>query len=423
MKSAINHLIFLAGLCCVAALASCVRTISEEIPQSEDEAMLVLTTGVAGARTGEADLPDNEKMHTLRVIVVRQNGIIECNELYTGLNASEETHTELLSVKPNETKKVCLVANEESVSGLTAVLDAASVGSAFSTSGILNFTFNADYSSDENIPMSSIYDVVVGSEEQTNVELYVVRTAVKFSLSFTNNSSDKAFISNVSLSSTADKSYLFPHFNTFDGFDGLSEHFYVKKESHSLSDGSQVNRIIYDPNKSQFWIDWLKEVVDASNVDPDDPATDEQGWLTDYSLPADAQHSVVWQAASPFELYGYGSNAGSNTASYDDFYLAESASPLDEAEAVISGEQAYYLSLKISQDEAGNTEVRDYTGDNSIQLPNVRSLFRNTHVKVNVVVAKGTTAIYAGIVLWGVLAEKDGVIELDPDQSTREVKQ
>lgn len=402
-----KHIRKAALLCCLPALLAACGGNDEPTPASGDGyATLLLTTEVAGQTRATVDeLPSNEKMQKLRIIIVRPNGKVEINQKYDVASNNTE-HLAQLKVVVNETKTIYLVANEDGAEGLSTVLDAATVGSSLG-SKLTDFSFTPQYNgNDKPIPMSSCYKVYVGEEEETiEKTLYVVRTATKFTFTFTNNSTSNAIISNLSISSVADKTYLLPHFNSTDGFSGASEDFYVKR----ATDNSLVS--FSTATDREFWIDWMQRVVDESNTDEENTdLSDEHGWITGYSLPNDATHTA-WKIDDNKNIEVSKLTSGkSGTATYGPVYLCESKYLMNTG-ATINDEQEYTLGLKIT-DKDGTKEAKTF----SEKLPNLRSLFRNTHVKIDVVFSGVDAQIYAGIVYWGIIAEVDGIIEKDPDQ-------
>ena len=120
MKPNIIHSIVV----CLAAftlpfMVACRR--EESLPDNDAEVTLYLNIGPIGqTRAGTAGLPDNEKMHSVRVIVLHNDGKVEHNRHFSLENALAEG-TILLKVSPNEKKKIFLFANEKSVSSVEGV--------------------------------------------------------------------------------------------------------------------------------------------------------------------------------------------------------------------------------------------------------------------------------------------------------------
>lgn len=88
----------------------------ESLPETAMEATLYLNIATIGqTRASTAELPANEKMQSVRIIVLHADGTVEHNRHFP-LEGAQAQKTILLKVRPNENKKIFLFANEESVS-------------------------------------------------------------------------------------------------------------------------------------------------------------------------------------------------------------------------------------------------------------------------------------------------------------------
>ncbi len=332
----------------------------ESLPEEISEAILHLNVEPIGqTRAGTATLPDNEKMHSVRVIVLHNDGTVEHNKFYA-LDDAQEQRSILLKVTPNEKKKIYLFANEESVSTVEGVADVNSTLSAFFhtyVEGMSGFEdavnglyFAPDYSAGKPIPMSSMYEIDFPEKGNFDGTFYVVRVATKFTVNFKNWRGEEVTVENFTIASHADKNFLMAHVNS-----------YPDTQNHETN------------QKYPTWIDWLKAVSDASNVDSD-AATEEFGWLTDYELPEQSTATI----------YTHGKETvGKPTVDIDNpdnsepgvanvvpvFYLPESKNLKAGAT-----EQEYILTIKI----AGRAEPF------VCKLDKLKALFRNTHLVVNI---------------------------------------
>ena len=332
----------------------------ESLPEEISEAILHLNVEPIGqTRAGTATLPDNEKMHSVRVIVLHNDGTVEHNKFYA-LDDAQEQRSILLKVTPNEKKKIYLFANEESVSTVEGVADVNSTLSAFFhtyVEGMSGFEdvvnglyFAPDYSAGKPIPMSSMYEIDFPEKGNFDGTFYVVRVATKFTVNFKNWRGEEVTVENFTIASHADKNFLMAHVNS-----------YPDTQNHETN------------QKYPTWIDWLKAVSDASNVDSD-AATEEFGWLTDYELPEQSTATI----------YTHGKvTVGKPTVDIDNpdnsepgvanvvpvFYLPESKNLKAGAT-----EQEYILTIKI----AGRAEPF------VCKLDKLKALFRNTHLVVNI---------------------------------------
>lgn len=360
MKTSIIHSIVV----CLAAFAlpfmvAC-SSREESLPEEISEAILYLNIEPVGlTRAGTATLPDNEKMHSVRVIVLHENGTVEHNKFYS-LDGAQVQRAILLKVTPDEKKKIYLFANEESVSAVEGVADVNSTLSAFFhtyVEGMSGFEdavnglyFAPDYSAGKPIPMSSMYEIDFPEKGNFDGVFYVVRVATKFTVNFKNWRGEEVTVENFTIASHADKNFLMAHVNSYPD--------------------------TQNPETNQpypTWIDWLKAVSDASNEDSD-AATNRFGWLTDYRLPEQTTAKVYTheglKIGKPTVNIENPDNSEPGVANVVPvFYLPESKNLKAGAT-----EQEYILTIKI----AGRAEPF------VCKLDKLKALFRNTHLVVNI---------------------------------------
>lgn len=360
MKTSIIHSIVV----CLAAFAlpfmvAC-SSREESLPEEISEAILYLNIEPVGlTRAGTATLPDNEKMHSVRVIVLHENGTVEHNKFYS-LDGAQVQRAILLKVTPDEKKKIYLFANEESVSAVEGVADVNSTLSAFFhtyVEGMSGFEdavnglyFAPDYSAGKPIPMSSMYEIDFPEKGIFDGVFYVVRVATKFTVNFKNWRGEEVTVENFTIASHADRNFLMAHVSSYPKI---------------------LNLETNQPYPT--WIDWLKAVSDASNEDSD-AATNRFGWLTDYRLPEQTTAKVYTheglKIGKPTVDIDYPDNSKPGVASdVPVFYLPESKNLKAGAT-----EQEYILTIKI----AGRAEPF------VCKLDKLKALFRNTHLVVNI---------------------------------------
>lgn len=338
------------------------------VPQSATLAIRVEPLGIAGKAAGDASLPDNEKMHSIRVIVVRPDGSVEQNR-HIALQDPRLQQRILLSVAPGELKQLYLFANEESVTsveGTGTAADGKSLADFFGeypagTKGfedaVDDLAFAPDYSGGKPIAMSSMYRISFPENEnfvdfdRDDNPLYVVRVASKFTVNFLNYRGEQVNVKKFSIEKHADKNFLLAHVNAY-------------------------------PQSGTYntWIEWLKAVSEASSENDDYATTEAAGWLTDYDLPQSSDRTKIYTYDSPISVAApaTGSSQPGKADAAPVFYLPESMNLKDgESE---HGEQEYIMTVYID----GVTEPFVFT------LPNLKSLFRNTHVIVNIKFNKGT---------------------------------
>ena len=360
MKTSIIHSIVV----CLAAFAlpfmvAC-SSREESLPEEISEAILYLNIEPVGlTRAGTATLPDKEKMHSVRVIVLHENGTVEHNKFYS-LDGAQVQRAILLKVTPDEKKKIYLFANEESVSAVEGVADVNSTLSAFFhtyVEGMSGFEdavnglyFAPDYSAGKPIPMSSMYEIDFPEKGNFDGVFYVVRVATKFTVNFKNWRGEEVTVENFTIASHADRNFLMAHVSSYPKI---------------------LNLETNQPYPT--WIDWLKAVSDASNEDSD-AATNRFGWLTDYRLPEQTTAKVYTheglKIGKPTVDIDYPDNSKPGVASdVPVFYLPESKNLKAGAT-----EQEYILTIKI----AGRAEPF------VCKLDKLKALFRNTHLVVNI---------------------------------------
>ena len=336
----------------------------ESLPDNVTEAALYLNIATIGqTRASTAELPDNEKMNSVRVVVLHAaDGTVEHNRHFS-LEGAQAQKTILLKVTPNEKKKIFLFANEESVSTvegvtvegenqtLTAFFNSYTEGMPGFEAAVNNLYFAPDYSGGKPIPMSSMYEIDFPEKGNFDGTFYVVRVATQFMVNFMNWRGEEVIVDNFTIASHADKNFLMAHVND-----------------------SEQNEQLFN---GKTWIDWLKEVSDASSENDDYAVTEAAGWLKDYELPAQADKAITYThgtvtVGKPTVDIDTPDNSKPGVAkNIPVFYLPESK---NLKAGTTDGEQEYTLTINID----GGTKpfVR--------KLPNLKALFRNTHVVVNI---------------------------------------
>ena len=361
MKPSIIHSIVI----CLAALALLVMAACScpevSLPEENSEATLYLNIKPVGqTRAGTATLPDNEKMHSARVIVLHENGTVEHNKFYF-LDGAKEQKFILLKVTPDEKKKIYLFANEESVSAVEGVAGVNSTLTAFFNNytegkpgfeaAVNNLYFAPYYSGGNPIPMSSMYEIDFPAKGNFDGTFYLVRVAAKFMVNFKNWREEEVTVDKFTIASHADKNFLMAHVND-----------------------NEQNRRLFN---GKTWIDWLKEVSDASSEDDNYATTEAAGWLKDYELPAQANKTITYThgtvtVGKPTVDIIHPDNSKPGVAEKAPvFYLPES---MNLKAGTTDGEQEYTLTINI----VGREEPF------VCKLPNLKALFRNTHVVVNI---------------------------------------
>lgn len=387
MKQRFLHifLCFLQLLACTG-LVSCVYDEYSDEPDDGTVAMFVLRANVLdGEHSG-----DIEAMHSLRVVILHENGSVEHNFHVDNLNGIYE-YTRLFQVTRNETKKIYLIANEASI-GSDLNWDHLGENGTPASQTLEDCTFSAKPDSPTGnpsfpagIPMSACYELAVGNETRIEQTFYVVRAATKFTFSFENGRTDNVTVKNMTVSAFADKSYLMPRLHDESGNTIPSEKFTVN------------NTGTYDTSSNRFWIDWLKNAAAESEKGVLSP--DEIGWISQYTIPDGASYedndiTIGSTEDSPIILHP------GDTYEYPRaFYRCES-SYIPEGFT----EQCYKidrLTVKAGSEEKDREWAWQSSDPNSkLKLSQVKYLFRNTHVRINVVFGMTETVIFARIHPW-----------------------
>ena len=176
----------------------------------------------------EAPVNDNEKMKTLRIIVVRNNdNIVEHNRIYNLEVASTDCYSEPMKVIGNEKKRIYLFANEATEIKTTGFFPKRKLvecdfekiqpGSLFFTDYISSLTIRLGSNMeriDGPLPMSGLYMVDVPAEDCER-ELSIMRAAVKFTFNITNKSSRSIEITKLTIDKMAEREYYLPHNATY----------------------------------------------------------------------------------------------------------------------------------------------------------------------------------------------------------------
>ena len=174
---------------------------------------------------------DLDKMHTLRIIILDGNDVVEHNAFIDfSADPTYIDEEETFLVKRNDTKTILFVANEEFVnitlpSGQTMPASdflnslSAAAGSIADLGMIRKIILQTadNHSADSpelsiNSPMAitAIYNYRIGNAANYHRHFYLHRAAVKFSYTFENKSDSPVTIREIGLNNMAQRQYLFP---------------------------------------------------------------------------------------------------------------------------------------------------------------------------------------------------------------------
>ena len=261
--------------------------------------------------------------------------------------------------------------------------------------------------------------------------LYLVRAANRIRFEYINDTShadwdapDKEIdpidieVLGWTLSSTADRAYLMPHFVNWR--QGLKGEVATTLDPPDLVDEEGKTVVSANNYYGGAWMLWLKQEADnTQNTDIYNGRDYE--WLTGYSVPEDTEYNPLEYSYgdTPIsvpapkkegETYGETSVSVPATYSEDAVYFAESKYQPNE-----NGKQTYRLTVEVRNKNGDGTfqAAKKYTAD----LPNSSSLFRNTDLLVRVRFRKLRTDgldMAVDVVPYGVY-ELNPVFGLDPD--------
>ena len=189
----------------------------------------------------EGAMHDGEKMQTLRIVIVREDGTVEHNrfmDFYGSLKKSYISVSDIsFEVYGPETKKVYLFVNENTqktdIDGTSKVrlvdydFDSLVPGSVFPADEIAGVIITLNNRSDEVIdqevpsealPMSECHVVEVPSADH-HVELSVTRAATKFTYIFENNSNVDLSLEKLTVSKASRMEYYLPRTSQEQGYE------------------------------------------------------------------------------------------------------------------------------------------------------------------------------------------------------------
>ncbi len=170
-------------------------------------------------------LNDGEKIQTLRIVIVRENGVIEHNRYLNFYGDVQRAYTEvsniIFKVYGPEKKDVYLFVNENTlqaaVSGGTKKLveydfDALTPGSAFPEDEISALLVTLSKNNEEvplALPMSEHHTIDMPANDY-HADLYVTRASTKFTYIFDNQSNVDLSLEGLTISKASRKEYYMP---------------------------------------------------------------------------------------------------------------------------------------------------------------------------------------------------------------------
>lgn len=222
----------IVALCCsVALLAGCdgkplsVRDDGKQRKVYLDIAIALTDVSRTGTRVDDAaPLNDNERMQTLRIVVVRPDGTVEKNRFIALYKAVERYGSETFEVVGNETKRIYLFVNEraEIVSehagtvlrrrALNYDLSSLVEGGRFPAAEFDELTIGLQPAERfaGALPMCESHEIEVGDTDY-ECSLFVTRAAVKFTFRITNRGQRATNLTGLTIEKSAFEEYYLPH--------------------------------------------------------------------------------------------------------------------------------------------------------------------------------------------------------------------
>lgn len=267
--------------------------------------------------------------------------------------------------------------------------------------------FEPEYTVDDQnniyLPYSCFYDNIQITAENTtpgqvNIQnkgnLYLVPCATKFTFHFNNYRKNAVNINSITLSGIAAYSYLNAQVEKADS---------IKKS--------------FTNKKDLYWIDWLKEVSDLSENNPDYASNvifnSDNGWISHYKVPAssypenniDGNKTLTIPRGKVKRVDKYNEEKNQpSTIDFGPFYLPESfkteLEDIVDSDGNLTGKQRevqkYHLFIEF-QDDLEGAEI--YRPD--LVIGNLNAMFRNTNVIINITMKDwDDVGAYAEIQAW-----------------------
>lgn len=425
-----NIISLIFGAVITLAMTACHHDI--DIGKHNPNYRLAISISTIGSR---ADGSIIERIKSLRIIILDKDTV----ELNSHITLSDNpalgfSYTTLYHTYPGK-KSFYLFANEESVDqisfindnqeddpqSLTSLLNSIKRGNkkeiienifekAFfdpvyeETNGTIFLPYTAYYGGENGINVGE-NGINEGEKDVFEAEFFLVPAAAKFLFNFTNNRNAGIKVNGISVNYVNTLNYLFAQVGP------QNQYMTLKKE-----DGT---------SNSLYWINWLKEVSalsDSHKEESDNQKFNQKyGWISDYLLPTEDYQPIY------FITEGNQLNPGNNftingvTYSPDDlneenpipteksvgpFYVPESINFINpnpssndsDEDTSVEKDQTYYLTIDFEDTIEGNLAPEFEFQP----IENLKALFRNTFVIINIVFNQGDVEIFAEIAPWDI---------------------
>ena len=432
----LKYLILAVSAFCMATLSACSQ--QEDLPDAmvEGESQISLQIASLTTRSSGPSTDSKEKIKSLRIIMI-SDGFIEYNSIvnfeagkempsYNDPNVEEKDYDYnaddfVYTLKRSTVagnKKFYLIANEGSVNNVKFELEEGEIlpeglNEGMTLSSFLNhYTyeklppqgtlgydnsgngrefekllnaayFEPDYtpSKDGNIYLlyTSYYD---GITAENNPEvtiwktMYLVPAATKFTFKFYNYRRKEAEVMSVSISKLNDQNFVMP----------------------KLDPSEKTKKLNGDET---YWIDWLEEVGKKTQSDT---TYNNMGWITRYYVPQSSKlDSVVFEKGeADWSIARLEDKNNAPSKTLGPYYLPESK--YDNNYSITS--------IRVGAREVGDEEIS--YNEEPMMIDNLVSLFRATHVMVEVDMYESMVEIYCEIVPW-TLVRFQGYVQEEED--------
>lgn len=409
-----------ACLCMSLLFGSCIFDYPPEMEgdghATADGDKVVLQLNIRTLAASQQENP-TEKIKSLRVVIIGRGATaaepdtIECNRLLQLPEMVAKDYSYIMMWNSTRgSKDIFVIANEESVDDNLSTLlnEYAEKKPANGFADLVNgYSFTPQYTTDDK---NNIYLPYSFSREEiepvagavNTVNAWLVPVATKFIFNFTNNRPNGIKVNGISMKYANRANYLIAR-------PGEGE---LKKEYNG---------------QTLSWTDWLAEISKNSwlypEFAPNEGYNDEVGWIIDYALPnpGDSYVYTFIRAYAEDEIFTV---SGATSKEIDGvetvipgrhstriYYLPESvnfqrfgddgtAQPNPDGDQTGSEEpteQAFYLTL-LFEETAENASTPPVFND--IAIPNLKALFRNTYVVINITMSEGDIELYAEIAEW-----------------------
>lgn len=170
---------------------------------------------------------DGEKMKTLRIIVVRPNGVVEHNK-YFDLSQPNTTFSTELEVRKSETKKIYLFANEKTTKAngkkiIDFDFNSIAPNYNFPADALKNLLMETNLNNEvlpSPVPMTDCH-TVAAPDHDFSVDLSITRAVVKFTLKIKNETPNPISINDIEIYKLANKSYVLPRVTEYSAGNGI----------------------------------------------------------------------------------------------------------------------------------------------------------------------------------------------------------